>query len=335
MTKKIIDVSEFQRMIDWEKVKTQVDGAILRCGYGSDIKSQDDKMFERNAFECERLGIPYGVYLVSYAKNESMAKSEAAHILRLIKGKKFTYPVYLDCEIEEDAIKKYTKTACEIIGKIITDAGYTFGVYANTPWWNNYLVGMDKYTKWVAQYNNVCQYKGTYDIWQYTNKAKVAGINGTVDMNECYKDFTTDSIPNNQPITPISVTYAVRANKTITDAVSDGISCGKDNAKITDVAIKADGVKIKYRVHVLGGSWLPFVTGYNWKDFHNGYAGNGKVIDAIQIICDGDRKAKYRVSPVWSTKFYPYQYDNEVTNGQDGYAGIIGVAFDKLQIEIV
>lgn len=334
--KKLIDVSEFQKIIDWNKVKTQIDGAILRCGYGNDIKSQDDKMFERNASECERLEIPYGVYLYSYATDETMAKSEAAHILRLIKGKKLSLPIYLDCEEENPATRQYAKTACEIIGKIITDAGYQFGVYANLNWWNNYLVGVNEtYSKWIAQYSNECQYKGAYDMWQYTSTGKVDGINGNVDINECYKDFTTDSIPNNQPVTPISVTYAVRANKTITDAVSNGIVCGKDNAKITDVAIKADGVKIKYRVHVLNGNWLPFVTGYNWQDFHNGYAGNGKVIDAIQIICDGDRKAKYRVSPIGSTKFYPYQYDNEVTNGQDGYAGLIGIAFDKLQIEIV
>ena len=60
--------------------------------------SQDDTQFARNLSECERLGIPHGVYLYSYAVNDTQAKSELAHILRLIKGHKFEYPIFLDCE---------------------------------------------------------------------------------------------------------------------------------------------------------------------------------------------------------------------------------------------
>lgn len=48
---------------------------------------------------------------------------------------------------------------------------------------------------------------------------------------------------------------------------------------ITDVAIQG----ATYRVHVKGGNWLPWVNGYNINNFDNGYAGNGKIIDAIQI----------------------------------------------------
>lgn len=189
MAKNIIDVSKWQGIIDWEKVKTQIDGAILRCGYGSDRSDQDDEQFNRNASECERLGIPYGVYLYSYATSESMAKSEAAHILRLIKGKKLTLPVYLDCEKEKAAIRAYAPKACAIIGEIIEKAGYTFGVYANLTWWNNYLIGVTAYTRWVAQYNKECTYKGKYDMWQYSSVGHVNGINSYVDMNYCYTNF--------------------------------------------------------------------------------------------------------------------------------------------------
>ena len=62
MSKKGIDVSEFQGKIDWEKVKNDgIEFAILRCGYGMDFSNQDEVEYERNANECERLGIPYGV----------------------------------------------------------------------------------------------------------------------------------------------------------------------------------------------------------------------------------------------------------------------------------
>lgn len=111
---------------------------------------------------------------------------------------------------------------------------------------------------------------------------------------------------------------------------------------ITDVAIKATGGSVKYRVHVKGGGWLPFVTGYSIDDYNNGYAGNGKQIDLIELYYytpsevvskSGYLRAKYRVSPV-NSGYYDWQYDNEKTNGQDGYAGSPGRAIDRLQITL-
>ena len=64
-----IDVSQYQGLINWEVVKNHIDFAIIRCGYGQDIIGQDDELFKRNADECTRLNIPFGVYLYSYAKN--------------------------------------------------------------------------------------------------------------------------------------------------------------------------------------------------------------------------------------------------------------------------
>ena len=185
---KLIDVSEHQGKINWEKVKPQIDGAILRCGYGMDIEKQDDAYFKRNADECTRLGIPFGVYLYSYADNNEKAKSEAAHVLRLIKDYKLSYPVYLD--LEEDGTQKGAVERANIFGDIIEKAGYWCGVYANLNWWNNYLKGLERFTKWVAQYNKTCDYKGVHlDIWQYSSKGKVDGIGGNVDMNECYRNL--------------------------------------------------------------------------------------------------------------------------------------------------
>ena len=84
MAIKGIDVSEFQGQIDWGKVKADgVEFAILRCGFGMDVTSQDDKYIERNISECERLNIPYGVYLFSYANTVDKAKSEAEHTLKM------------------------------------------------------------------------------------------------------------------------------------------------------------------------------------------------------------------------------------------------------------
>lgn len=191
MKKILIDVSEHNDIIDWEKVKPQIDGAILRCGYGSDYKHQDDVMFKRNADECTRLGIPFGVYLYSYATTINGAKTEAAHVLRLIEGYKLSYPVYYD--LEEPGTQEGVVIRARVFGEIIEKAGYWCGIYANLNWWENYLPGLDRFTKWVAQYNNECQYTGSnLDIWQYTSKGKVDGIDGGVDMNECYRDFPAE-----------------------------------------------------------------------------------------------------------------------------------------------
>ena len=198
MKKILIDVSEHNDVIDWEKVMPHIDGAILRCGYGSDYEHQDDACFKRYADECTRLGIPFGVYLYSYAKTIDRIKSEAAHVLRLIKPYKLSYPVYLD--LEEPGLEEGAVIRARVFGDIIEKAGYWCGIYANLNWWENYLPGLNRFTKWVAQYYKECEYTGSHlDIWQYTSKGKVDGIDGNVDMNECYRDFPAEILGNAKP----------------------------------------------------------------------------------------------------------------------------------------
>ena len=87
ITRKGIDVSEWQWDIDWAKVKASgIEFAIIRCGYGENQTDQDDAKFLRNVTECERLDIPYGVYIYSYATDTASAADEADHVLRLING---------------------------------------------------------------------------------------------------------------------------------------------------------------------------------------------------------------------------------------------------------
>ena len=200
---RVIDVSEHQGTINWDAVKGHIDGAILRCGYGDNIASQDDKQWNRNADECTRLGIPFGVYIYSYATSDAQARSEAEHVLRLVNGYKLSYPIYLDLEqagTETGAIQR-----ANIFGDIIENAGYWCGVYANTNWWTNYLVGLERFVKWVAQYNSVCTYQGTYDIWQYTSGGSVPGISGNVDMNHCYRDYPAEITGGDTKPTPPAV----------------------------------------------------------------------------------------------------------------------------------
>lgn len=198
MQRLLIDVSEHNGTINWEQAKSHIDGAILRCGYGMDIASQDDKQWARNVAECERLGIPYGVYIYSYATNTDRAKSEAQHVLRLIQGHKLSYPVYFD--IEEPGTEGSAVANAITFGDIIEAAGYWCGVYYNRDWHNRVIKGqLDRFTRWGAGYGtNNGQKQDKYkpgfgeDIWQYSSVGSVPGISGGVDVNVCYRDFPAE-----------------------------------------------------------------------------------------------------------------------------------------------
>lgn len=200
MTTDGIDVSQYQGVIDWEKVKGHIDFAIIRCGYGQDIEGQDDRMFKRNADECTRLNIPFGVYLYSYATNEEEALSEARHAMRLIKDYKMSLPIYYDLEdpkvgrLSNEQITNNARVFCEELRR----NNYLPGVYANLFWWTTKLTDpfFENYSKWIASYNDVLNYDGVYDIWQYSQTGFIEGIDAYVDLNISYKDFMPEILAN-------------------------------------------------------------------------------------------------------------------------------------------
>lgn len=206
MERKIIDVSKWQGSIDWNKVKASgIEGAILQCGYGDNIPSQDDTTFIQNALACEKIGLPYGVYLFSYATTQGNARSETEHIKRLINGRKLSYPVYIDLESDGIPPNKFNANWFIEMGNEIEKTGAWFGIYANQNWFNSYIGNrLDRFTKWVANYSDKPNVPNT-DIWQYSSTAQVNGISGNTDINICYRDFPNlskgkVSVPN-KPVT--------------------------------------------------------------------------------------------------------------------------------------
>lgn len=230
MSKKGIDVSEFQGKIDWEKVKNDgIEFAILRCGYGMDFSNQDDVEYERNANECERLGIPYGVYLMSYANTVEKARSEAKHVLRLIEGRKISLGVWYDIEdngtsgaINKETLTNIINTFCNTI----KNAGYKVGVYANLNWLENKIEKTikDNYDIWVAQYYSKCEYEGKYIMWQHTSSGKVNGISTNVDMNILYEDLPVINNNDNNN----SKTNNSEIVKSLQKALNKDYNCGLD-----------------------------------------------------------------------------------------------------------
>ena len=240
MERKVIDISVHNGDIDFKKVKSQVDGVIIRCGYGSDIKSQDDKKWKQNVEGCIDNGIPFGVYIYSYAKTNEMAISEAEHVIRLIKPykDKLSYPIYYD--LEEDGTQKGAVERARAFAKVLTDAGYKVGMYANQNWWDNYLVGLNEFTKWVAKYgindgkpHTKPNIKGM-DIWQYTSVGKVDGIKGNVDMNICYRDVDTSK--SDKPNDDKRKTPEEIADEIIADADNKVWGTGEERKKRVEAA---------------------------------------------------------------------------------------------------
>lgn len=189
-----IDVSHHQGVINWEAVKAAgIDFAIIRCGFGMNLTEQDDRQWSRNVSECERLGIPYGVYFYSYAMTADMAVDEGAHAVRLLQGHNPDLPVFYDLEenrqlvLGSGGLAEIARIFCDIVGS----KGYKVGVYASLNWWQYYLTDavFEKWYRWVAEWRPSCHYNGRYEIWQYTDKGTINGINGYVDMDYWYAEL--------------------------------------------------------------------------------------------------------------------------------------------------
>jgi GH25 family lysozyme M1 (1,4-beta-N-acetylmuramidase) len=191
-----IDVSYAQKEIDWEMVDSagEIDFVIIRAGYGSSREpSQVDEYFVQNMEGAKSVGMPVGIYWYSYATNTEMALEEAKYCIDTIKGYKIQYPVYFDIEERRQAnlgaevCSEITDTFCSTLEK----AGYYVGIYSYKNFLENYITPAvrAKYVLWIAQWADENTYEGNFGMWQYTSNGSVAGIEGRVDMNICYKNY--------------------------------------------------------------------------------------------------------------------------------------------------
>lgn len=192
-----VDVSEWQGLINWEFVRRAgIDFAIVRVGYGQHF-NQKDKYFEQNYNGARNAGLRVGTYLYSYAKSVDDARREAYNCLNWLDGRYLDYPVFYDIEdssqrlIDPQTMTDMIKAFCEII----TNAGYKAGVYTFRDWFRHkiHTGQLGNYQIWLAHYtwdaNKKSDYEGYYNIWQYTSRGYVPGINGNADRNIEYKNY--------------------------------------------------------------------------------------------------------------------------------------------------
>ena len=191
-----IDVSSWQGVVDYRKVKASgIDFVIMRAGFGREV-SQKDNCFEQNYSAAKAAGLDVGAYWYSYADSAEDAVREAKACMEVIKGKKFEYPIYFDLEEQSQFAKG--KNFCDSVIKSfcgeLEKNGYLAGLYCSTYYLNNFVSNnvAGKYPLWVAQYNYRCTYTANkYGIWQYSSEGRVNGISDNVDMDYCYTDYPT------------------------------------------------------------------------------------------------------------------------------------------------
>ena len=203
-TFKGIDVSEYQKIIDWQAVKNSgIDFAIIRAGYrgyGQAGTIMKDRFFERNIQEATRVGMDIGIYFYSQAITVEEARQEARYTLSLLSAYNVPvkYPIAIDTEHtpvangRADNISKELRT--EIVRAFcneIQNAGYKPMIYANKNWLLEALniTSLSSYDTWLAHYATSTDYKYPYTIWQYTSSGTVNGIVGNVDRNIGYKRY--------------------------------------------------------------------------------------------------------------------------------------------------
>lgn len=210
------DVSYHQGTVDWDAVKNSgIDFVMIRCGIGSEYdgvgeNKQDDAQWYRNVSECERLGIPYGVYLYSYAENTDMAASEARHTLSLLSGHNPTLPVFLDIEHTRDGNPIASNSTYGDIAQtwcnMVSNAGYRVGIYSYYYFFQNYLTDSrfsnSGWYKWMADYRSGVSYDGSScNMWQYSNKGTVPGVDANVDLNYWFGEYPGNNGGNNNSYT--------------------------------------------------------------------------------------------------------------------------------------
>lgn len=230
-----IDVSAWQGKIDWGTVAAYgMDFVLLRITEAGNVI---DSCFERNFSECRKHNIPVGVYKYSYAMTIAEIQNEARKVVSVLNGRKLRYPVWLDLEYHNQrtlGAESIHKMA-DAFREIVEAAGYKFGIYCNMDWYMNVICShLRKHDFWIARYpaadNGILQERLRPDFgvgWQYSSKAKIPGINGTVDRNVFYKDYKDEEKKGD---TEVAKTKEQIIQNVRNDAVDFAVKIANDNS---------------------------------------------------------------------------------------------------------
>ncbi len=224
-----VDVSEWQGGINWEKVRaTGISFAMIRCGFRQTHGNEviEDAMFKENIEGALAAGLRVGVYFFGTARNEKEALEEAEFTINLIKDYDLSYPVVYDIEsfgegrlknVSYSSITDNILTFTETVGSY----GYETMVYSYHNAFSYMLdTGkLDGKLIWLAHWVDKTDYKGNYNMWQYTSTGRVDGILTNVDLNVSYFTYVDEESqivknPNYVEVPSVSLTQVDEKVKT-------------------------------------------------------------------------------------------------------------------------
>jgi len=194
MSVKGIDVSHWQGVIDWPAVAASgVKFAIIKAG-GSDAGFYRDSCFERNYWGAVNAGLEVGAYYFIGPKmlTKKDAEADAERFFQIIKGKKFSMPIYLDVETSDPKEKERATEAAIYFCRYLEARGYFVGIYASDLSGFRDRLDVSKlydFTLWVARYGKKPQHVKNFDVWQNSSTGKVSGIWGNVDLDQMTRDL--------------------------------------------------------------------------------------------------------------------------------------------------
>ena len=189
-----IDVSYANGYIDWEAAKKEIDFAVIRSSFGSEMPSQTDTRFRHNAEGCIRNGIPFGTYHFAYFVDEQTARDEADFAVKLANEYK-PHVSFIALDVEDDSVRyareagydpDYTACAIAFLERVYS-CGYTPVIYTNKWWLENIYdySRLSKYSLWFAAPDAI---EPGYScvMWQYSWKGRLSCCDCDTDMDRCY-----------------------------------------------------------------------------------------------------------------------------------------------------
>lgn len=195
MSLKGIDISHWNGNIDFNKVKASgIDFVIIKAG-GDESRKYTDPKFEDNYKRAVAADLLVGAYYFVGKSFRTIEKGieDAEHFIKILGGKEFYFPVYLDIEAQEARYKEGITDAAISFCKTLEAKGFYAGIYASDISGFKDRLDITKitdYAAWVARYGKEPQYVKRYGIWQYTSKGSVAGIVGSVDLDIANIDYS-------------------------------------------------------------------------------------------------------------------------------------------------
>lgn len=337
-----IDVSRHQKEIDWKQVANSgVKFAIIRCGYRGTTYGGlfEDPYFDQNVKGALANGIYVGVYFYSTALNEEEALQEADLTYNKIKNYEIKYPVYYDFE---DFLPDNNRTDNLDVAQINSNARI-FINYLKSKGYNAAIYGSANYLKnkweaditnnndvWVAHYYvNKPNYQGNYQMWQYTDKAYVPGINVNVDVNIDYYYWINmkGSISGIAHVQNIGWDQTWKYNTEVYGTIGKGKRLEAIKLKANSISISGG---IQYKAYVEENGWEK-----NWKKDGeiSGTTNQGKRIEAFQIKLTGNLSKHFDIYYRAHCQYYGWL--GWAKNGESAGTEFLNKRLEAIQIMLV